>query len=138
MHPAVERVLCHFEHNRTLAEQRLAGLRQSLEGHKHGFFCFRWRWCHRYERESQFAQNYVEAYREAEEALRSGDYQPAIAVLDQLASCLYETPRQRVWRAWREGPYTSASILSSPGVLYARVVELRDSLIDLLPKNATA
>lgn len=137
MHAAVERVLRHFEHNCTLAEQRLVAFRRHLEGHEHGLFCFRWRWCRRCKQEAQAAENHIEAYREAEEALKRGDYQPAIEVLNQLASWWYETPMQRARRVVREGPHTSESILSSPGVLHARVVELRDSLINLLLNNAT-
>lgn len=138
MHAAVEKVLRHFEHNRASAEQTLRQHLEHLEGHEHGLFCVRWRWCRQSERAVQAAENHIEAYREAEEALRRGDYQSAIEVLEQLASWLYETPMQRARRVMRESPYTAESILSSPGVLYARVVELRDSLVSLLPKNATA
>ena len=129
----VERALRHFERNRALAKHQLADLRRSLEGHEHGFWCFRWRWCRKCELEIERTEGRITAFQEAEDGLRHGNYKPAIFFLDGIATCLYETPWQTARRVTMEGSYTAETILTTPGVLRARVIELRDGLKGLVP-----
>ena len=131
----VDRVLQHFECNRRAVNRQLIDLEGNLYGHVHGFFCFRWRQCRRWEQEARFKQQRNEAYLKAEHALKRHDYQPAVDLLDEIAADFYETPTQQAWRIFRVGFISPFSLLDSPGVLYARLIELRDDLAQFLPQK---
>ena len=123
--------LKHFEVNRLEAERRLAEIRRILDRHQHRWFCCSWSWCRKLERETDACLNHIAYYKKAEQGLEKGDCQPAIEVLDQLAEQLDETPKQLIRRIIGEGPAMPRSIRSAPGVLRARVKELRNGLVEL-------
>jgi len=130
MENPVEFAIRSFESNRVQAEQKLVLLKRRLEGHEHGRFCFRWRWCRRNEQEAVGVERRIRDYREAESGLRSGDFSKAIEVLNALAPKLEESPLETAHRV-ASTPPTISSILSSPTAVRPGILRLRDELVAL-------
>ena len=75
MDKIVKLALDSFEHNRKMAEQAVKERLAELSGHKHGFFCFRWRACRKMEQAITETQQRIKEYKEAEEGIRVGKLQ---------------------------------------------------------------
>jgi hypothetical protein len=134
MDKVVEMVLKSFEANRKMAEDAIRDRKREMSGHKHGIFCFGWRYCRKIERAVIETEGRIEEYKEAERGLIEGNYNKAVELLSRISGQIDETPWEVAMRV-ASTPPTLEGILNSRTSIAFRMRQARDYLVSLQVKS---
>lgn len=134
----VEQALANFNLNKAEAERQLALQKAQLGDHEHGRLCFSWRQCRKHGALIVGLSERMPRYDAAIEGLQTGDYAPAVSLLDEVIPQLEESPDDVVARVRRDhslGTNTMARLERSPTYIQAGVISLRNELAGLIPQD---
>ena len=134
MDNVVEMVLKSFEVNRKMAEYAICDCKRKMSGHKHGIFCFSWRYCRKIEKAVAETEERIKEYKDAEKGLVEGNYNKAIELLGRISGQIDETPWQVAMRVASKPP-TIEGILNSSTSIAFRMRRARDYLVSLKIKD---
>lgn len=100
--------------------------------------CFSWRQCHKLGASIVALSERIPKYDEAIDGLQTGDYVPAISLLDEIIPQLEESPDEVVARVRRSRDMGMVERLqSSPTFMQAGMISLRNELAALMPEDPT-
>lgn len=130
MDKVMEMVLKSFEMNRKMAEDAIRDRKAEMRGHKHGIFCFSWRYCRKMEKAVAETEERIKEYEDAEKGLSEGNYDKAIELLGRISGQIDETPWEVAMRVAHTPP-TLENILNSRTSIAYRMRQARDYLVSI-------